>query len=285
MSTQNTQNFYDNRPQIQYGDTEGIYRLDNLEHGLLETDNVVARYIKKEIAFPFAPRGGDGQSILVTPTVDFTNPQRWVDQTKASQKDLSQNFMGLPIVAIERMGFDIIHERIPHWISDEDLSYALYRINKASSTDQDKVEFIYTRRPVQVEVQYDINIIADTLQQMNHLKEQFALHESKTWSWDTYQLIVRYSSGSDNNMIADQMTNRVLAFSIPITVQSYILPREDNTERIDIKKVPATSYVHVQENVLTTQEMQEIFPELFEQKKRQTKVAEIIRKNKVDTIY
>lgn len=268
------------RPEIQYGDVEGIRRLDDLEHGLIETDNVVARYIKKNIAFDFSTRGDNGTSLLIQPVVDFTNPQRWVDQTKASQKDLTQNFIGLPLIGIERIGFDIMHERIPHWISDSDLSHALFKINKASATDQDKVEFVMTRRPVQVEVQYDIGIIADNVMQMNHLKEQFALHESKAWTWDTYHLIVRYSSGSDNNMVADQMSNRVIGFNIPITVQSYVLPREDNTDRIDVKLIPATSYVHLQENVLTTQEMTELFPELFGQEKSDP-LKERLQRNKV----
>jgi hypothetical protein len=268
------------RPEIQYSDTEGRYRLDNLEHGLLETDNVVARYIKKYIAFDFSVRTESGTSPLYNPTVDFTNPQRWVEQTKSSQKDLSENFMSLPIVAIERVGFDILHDRIPHWISDADLSHALYAINKASATDRDKVEYVMTRRPVQVEVQYDIGIICETVSQMNHLKEQFALHESKAWTWDTYHLIVKYSSGMDNNVIADQMSNRVISFNLPITVQSYVLPRENDKDRIDVKVIPTTAYVLVQENVLTSQEMQELFPELYPDPNRRSAIHEKLRRDK-----
>lgn len=246
------------RTDIRYGGVEGVLRTDTLKHGLINTDKAIKDYIQKYIGFEFS----DNEQ-PIKPYVTFTNLQRWAEHKNSSEKkDASLDKITLPVIAIKRVGHDILHQRTPHWLSDDDLEYILYKLSEESLTKNPNEFAVITRLPIIVDVQYDITVLCYTQKHLDQIVEQFSLHESKSWTDTSYHLIVKYQSITDSSTIAEQMQERMMQANISLTVESYLLPKENFKERIDIKIIPSSSTVEVQEAVLTSEEFANIFPKL-----------------------
>lgn len=216
---------------------------------LVDIDHAIKNYIEENIAQKFLNKY---LSQGLTVPVLMKNPELWVDKKDLSSiKDITGNHYKFPIIGISRSGIDIIKNRVPHWIKDEDLSYIVNKGYNASNKEDGDPYYRMVRRPVYVDASYEFEIISDSAMHVNYLTEQFVYHEGKYWGdGEKYSFQTSFNSVLDSSMPASGDQERLVLASISASCRGRILPKYMSGEEKAINFIQSINKVELDEKII-----------------------------------
>lgn len=200
-------------PQFKRHDTNATLR---------DMDSAVKKYIEEEIIPAYELHERDsGKKVNVL----IKNPEKIDKFGEYNFKDDLGEKYHFPIVAIERMGVDIMGGSVPNWLDDDMVNYLLNIKNKKSIGDQTNKEYYMVRRPSFVQGQYTIEIYTDFMDDNNILTEQFIMNENKYWKKDGHVMQASYTSINNNYSRDDMGSERTIVASLNLMLSGFILPK------------------------------------------------------------
>ena len=229
--------------------------------GLVDIDYAIQWYIENKIASQFIDPSNQRR---VNIDVFMKKPERWIDKKDVSKKDITGNHYKFPLIGINRNGIDIIRDRVPHWISDEQLSYIINKSYNFSHKKDGKPFYKMVRRPVKVDANYEFEIVGSLQSHVNYISEQFVYHEGKYWTdGETYSFRTRYQSVNDATISADQSQERLVISTINASCSGYILPQYAESEDVSMQFIQGDPKLQLDEKIVPADSIKEDDRNLF----------------------
>lgn len=216
---------------------------------LVDIDYAIQKYIEETIGKTFS-NPSNKQDVRIK--VMMKNPERWIDKKDLSDiKDITGNHYTFPIIGISRTGIDIIKNKVPHWLKDEDLSYIVNKkFNSTYRKDGDPY-YRMVRRPIYIDASYEFEIISDSRPHVNHIVEQFLYNEGKYWSdGEKYSFRTTFGSVLDGSISASGEQERLIINSISATCKGRIIPKYVEGEEKSVSFIQSVSKVELDEKVV-----------------------------------
>ena len=154
---------------------KSVLRSEKIEHqevSFYNVDKLIHDYISEKVAIPYvssAHSSTDAKSDPITTSVYLKQPERASEQIERGKKDKTNTHYHLPAITLKRNSVNILKFRYPHWLNDKSISFRS-KIFSAKSFDRQGDKFIkFSRRPVSVEINYEIEILTSYVEHSNFL--------------------------------------------------------------------------------------------------------------------
>lgn len=207
---------------------------------LRDMDGAIKKYIEQEITPAYELNEKDSGKKV---TVIIKNPERINKFGEYNLRDDLGEKFNYPIIAIERIGIDILGGTVPNWMDDEKINYLLNVENKKSFGNDSNKEYYMVRRPSFVQGNYSIDIYTDFMDDNNIITEQFILHENKYWKKDGHVMQAIYTSINQNYNRDDENNERTIISSLNLQLNGFILPKYINSYKKPINILQNSSGV------------------------------------------
>lgn len=201
-----------------------------VKQALIDIDTHVSTYVKTHICSDISD---NGTSFNVN--LKFANPQRISSQINRSEEmDYTDSKAELPMIIINRIGIDTQNSIIPTWIPDSLYSYVLNKEYKKQHNQYANIEYLITRVPTNIVVNYDFRILSTTKKHNDILMERFVMNNGKNWSLGKYDVTMKYTAISDSSNTITNDTERIIRSNFSGTAFTKLVPAVRNEDLIKV---------------------------------------------------